>query len=1210
MWDSTGEYSDNAHDDSVRLRMEGFQATTEGDQHYHAGKLEAAKQAYERALELAERLPTSDQHRPGILSNILTSLAAILDDLNLWEDAKAVYVRAIALSREIAEFDERAIPLLSRQLNNLGNTLSDLCEWPEALAAYKKSVEHRRQLAEQYAEFRPRLTNTLNLYGEALRRCGKLQEAVEALEEALSLSPPDSHRDREWKEITAKTLKRLGDALADLGELDRGYDCCQQALGLFRELDDKSSQADALQSLGVMEAAFGRYEEALLRASQAVDIRAINAEESGTPCCPSLASALNNQGNFATRLRQQEVAEGAYRKAIEIRERLAKLHPTYVSSYANTLTNFGSMLRVHGRSREAVEVLMKAVQLADVDAPNPHTLMPVLAQALHNLGAAYCEQARCEAGAERLMRAVSIRKRLAKENPSQFESLVARSLAALASAMAARGDLETAKGMYAEASFLQSSESLTEQDPGLAELASTLSNYSEILHRLKDPKAVDKLLCALDIFQQLASKTPDTYAPLVAQSFHNLGTLYADLDKMGDAISTLTKAIELNDQLITGGARESEHDQMLARGELGKVLFYFGREQESLEYLQPAAEALLAHVQDEPEALIESRVSIFQALGKALMAAYYDRHDRAALPESYRWFRLAEESGQTLRHRFLDPRQRRAADDRLSDVRASLILACFEFWSKDPTDTNRLLELMGHSEYGRARALVDALQGEIEPRNTPIELLETLKRVRADARAWAQLLHETDGSGKRTPLLPGQHGFTDGTRGQIVDKAGLELNSNVPHIREQFHAASDEYRNIVNTIRREYDAHFDPDASFSTRSIHDVQNTLDADSMIVHITVARGSAFGVLVTRETMTAVNLPGVREASLRELTRSHANIWADNLNSEERNAVVVQWLAAVGEGVVDPILKAAPASINKLIFIPHRELHQVPFSAVPLADGKRLCDQYEVATAPSLAVYQAKSPSTDERNFTNVLGVLNPDDPLSEDLHFQSVEYARLRHRFPNGVKQYVTASGSLDELSRASKGVDLWHFCDHSEFSRTAPLDSTLGGPSTGIKMRDLFVRLNLRDVRLAILSACTSGVSNVDDYDEQVGFPAAFLQAGAQCVLSSLWAVNDLASMLLMDRFWENLSKGYTISSSLRNAQQWLRGAPDDRGEALTNSDMLLALLESDEFEHAFDSPQARTKCLRKARYSVPKDGSPPFAAPIYWAPFVLSGHSD
>jgi CHAT domain-containing protein len=81
-------------------------------------------------------------------------------------------------------------------------------------------------------------------------------------------------------------------------------------------------------------------------------------------------------------------------------------------------------------------------------------------------------------------------------------------------------------------------------------------------------------------------------------------------------------------------------------------------------------------------------------------------------------------------------------------------------------------------------------------------------------------------------------------------------------------------------------------------------------------------------------------------------------------------------------------------------------------------------------------------------------------------------------------------------------------------------------------------------RLVVLSACETGIYDVErNPDEFVGVPATFMQLGAAGVLGTLWQVDDLATALLVAKFYDlHLKRGERPAAVLRQAQTWLRSA--------------------------------------------------------------------
>jgi CHAT domain-containing protein len=125
--------------------------------------------------------------------------------------------------------------------------------------------------------------------------------------------------------------------------------------------------------------------------------------------------------------------------------------------------------------------------------------------------------------------------------------------------------------------------------------------------------------------------------------------------------------------------------------------------------------------------------------------------------------------------------------------------------------------------------------------------------------------------------------------------------------------------------------------------------------------------------------------------------------------------------------------------------------------------------------------------------------------------------------------------------------------------------------------------------LVVLSACQTGLGQHQGGEGYVGFAQALFLAGAHSLVLSQWPVDDRATALLMQRFYQNLlgarpglKEPLPKLAALTEARQWLRGL--SRKEAVAGLTALGLAVQPKELP-----------------------GERPFAHPHFWAAFILIG---
>lgn len=217
-------------------------------------------------------------------------------------------------------------------------------------------------------------------------------------------------------------------------------------------------------------------------------------------------------------------------------------------------------------------------------------------------------------------------------------------------------------------------------------------------------------------------------------------------------------------------------------------------------------------------------------------------------------------------------------------------------------------------------------------------------------------------------------------------------------------------------------------------------------------------------------------------------------------------------------------------------------------------------------------------------------------------------------------------AIGHLSNAADGAHILHLATHGLTGNSArPYEASLAltQPETPapddigfLRLEDLIRswRGKLADCRLVVLSACDTQ-RGVLRGDAMMSLPWGFFYAGAPTVVASLWKVDDTATSLLMQRFYENLLGVHDDARSIHNrsydadeplptldaldeAKQWLR--------LLTTADrnrLLGADVGAIADEAARGSPSPRRGPLTRSD----AEDARPYAHPYYWAAFVLYG---
>ncbi len=319
------------------------------------------------------------------------------------------------------------------------------------------------------------------------------------------------------------------------------------------------------------------------------------------------------------------------------------------------------------------------------------------------------------------------------------------------------------------------------------------------------------------------------------------------------------------------------------------------------------------------------------------------------------------------------------------------------------------------------------------------------------------------------------------------------------------------------------------------------------------------------------------------------------------------------------------------DQLILVPHRFLHLLPLHCLSLSESNStLLDRFArgVRFAPSLQVLQLvqQRPQT---GLDSLFAIENP----TRDLPYTDLEVEAIHPLFgpqPTVLRQQAATKAALERSSSTLASSTCLHFSCHGTFNFAQPqlsaliladshvesqpddadpdrylpqLDGSALDLSRCLTLLDLF-QLDLRQARLVTLSACETGLSEINSLsDEFVGLSSGFLYAGCNSVIGTLWTVSDISTGLLMAEFYrllkqqEQTQRQTDVAVALKQAQHWLRHLTCEQALARIEH-ALPSLPEAVRPNYTYDIQELKrrhqpTDCL--------------YSSPFYWAAFCAVG---
>jgi tetratricopeptide (TPR) repeat protein len=1114
------------------------------------GRYLEAEEGLRKALAINRKL-LGEEH-PDTASSY-NNVAFNLNAQARYQEAEKGYRKALAIRRKVLGEEH---PDTAQSYNNVAFNLNALGQYKEAEEGYRKALDiYRKVLGEEH----PATAASYNNVALNLNAQGRYQEAEKGLRKALTI----------WRKLlgeehadTATGYNNLAANIEAQGrypEAEAGY---RKALAIRRKVlgEMHSDTADSYNNLAANMAAQGRYQEAEEGYRKALDIRRkVLGEEH-----PDTAQSYNNvAGNLEAQGRYPEAGEG-YRKALDIRIKvLGEAHPDTATSYNNVAFNLNAL----GRYKEAEEGYRKALDIRRKALGEEH---PAIARGYNNLAYNLEDQGRYKEAEEGYRKALDInRKMLGEEHPD-----IAQSYNNLAYNLVAQG------------------------------------RYQEAEEGLRKALAICRKVLGEE--HPLSARTCN----ILAASLHAQGR-YREAEQyyLQGANVFLASRLHLAASGLGRATKTSEHSPLFR---LAAVLARNGKPAEAWHWLE---QGLGRGAWDDLSARL--RRTPAEQLRQAELTARLERLDLLLAQLSSRDKLTAEQK-----------KQREDLLDRRLQAQAELSRFGHDLESKYGPVAGKVFE----------RKQIQATLPADTAMLCWIDLAPAGPRAAdPDGEHWAVLLRS-----QGEPLWQRLHG--SGPK-----EAWTEADTTLPgRLCTALHSPGGNWSALAEQLRRQRLEPLAKDLA-ATDQLPAVRHLVVLPSPLL-----QGVPVEVLAEGYTVS-YGFSGTLYAHLRSLSRPKTEgLFALGDPIFDKPAATEKDRLLPPHGVLLTVVQPGSNAFQSGLRA-NDVLLQYGGKDVQRPDDLKTLLQAAEATRPVPVMLWRNGDQLRREVRPGKLGVVLADKPAPEAL----AELRRLDRRLASrsgddgwqqlpGTRYEVEAlhrlfgdkheplllfdseasQQRLEALAKSSEQSPsgrlgqyrYLHLATHGEVDDAMALRSALilsrdqlpdprkqleaGLPiyDGRLSARQMLEQWHL-DAALVTLSACQTALGKYERGEGFIGFAHALMLCGSRSVCLSLWKVDDAATALLMERFYQNvlgkrqgLKAPMRKAAALREAKEWLRSL--SREEALKH-----AARVSQGVARGKDRPRLPLLPAAPESAAGARDDKP-YAHPYYWAAFVLIGDPD
>jgi len=332
------------------------------------------------------------------------------------------------------------------------------------------------------------------------------------------------------------------------------------------------------------------------------------------------------------------------------------------------------------------------------------------------------------------------------------------------------------------------------------------------------------------------------------------------------------------------------------------------------------------------------------------------------------------------------------------------------------------------------------------------------------------------------------------------------------------------------------------------RGFNEMQAGLPGNVQVLQYAILPHEVLIWVLTRDGIST-GRKAVPAEELRERILGYRSMVIENSeNQREETRARAQELYEILIKPVLPFLDTA----KEICFVPDKALNYLPLGSLVAGDtGRYVIEDFTVFSAPSTGVFLFSTDTARQKNLhgeEKFTGIGNPDFNRGEypslvDLPDAGRE-VRTIGRFYTNSDSFIGPAAVKKAVLSAFPKSSVFHFAGHYVVDERAPGRSKMllargsdeDDGSGGLEVHEILDQ-KLDSTKLAVLSACSTGVEGYFNGEGMFGAARAFLARGVPLVVATQWNVDSPSTAEIMIGF-HRYRRQQKLSSvaALRRAQ--------------------------------------------------------------------------